>query len=90
MCFLTRIQIVDSGKLTKQQKTTFVTALTRLSIKSSLYPSSLLLKGVEREAFACADGGFGDVYKGKFRDQPVCIKIMRVYKSSQVERTIKV
>lgn len=83
-------QIIDSGKLSKQQKTMFVTALLRLSIKSTLYPTCLILKDVEREPFACANGGFGDIYKGRFRDRMVCIKVVKVYMNSRVDHAIKV
>lgn len=87
---LTNEQIIDSGLLAKDQKTMFVAALLRLSIRSSLYPSCLVLKGVEREPFACANGTFGDVYKGKFQDRPVCIKVVKIYKNSQIDHALKV
>ncbi|KAJ3575275.1 hypothetical protein NP233_g1195 [Leucocoprinus birnbaumii] len=83
-------QIIDLRILSKEQNATFMAALLRLSLKSSLYPSCLVLKDVEREPFPCASGSFGDVYKGTLQGTSVCIKMVRVYKKSQIDQTLKV
>jgi hypothetical protein len=91
-CFsqLTGEEIITSGTLPKEDRAIFITALLRLSRKSSLYPSCLSLKGVEREPFPCASGTFGDVYRGSFQGRSVCVKVVRIYKQHQVDRALKV
>lgn len=82
-------QIIDRRMHSREHKATFVTALLRLSLKSSLYPSCLVLTDIEREPFPCASGSFGDVYKGSLQGHPVCLKMVRVYKKSQIDYALK-
>ena len=68
-----------------------LSALLRLSRKSGLYPECIILKDIVREDdCAVASGHFGEVWKGKFRDQQVCLKVVKIYKQSHVDHLLKV
>jgi hypothetical protein len=84
------MQIIVSGTLAREHQAMFVIALLRLSLKSALYPSCLILKDVEREPFPCASGTFGDVYKGSVQGSAVCIKMVRVYKKTEIDHALQV
>ncbi|KAJ7698232.1 hypothetical protein B0H16DRAFT_1484510 [Mycena metata] len=64
-------------------------ALIRLSGDSKLYPRCLTLTGLQQERLV-AGGSFGDVYKGLLGDQIVAIKMMRVFKESDIDALLKV
>ena len=65
--------------------------MLRLSRKSGLYPECIVLKDIVREDdCAVASGHFGEIWKGKFRDHQVCLKVVKIYKQSRVDRLLKV
>jgi hypothetical protein len=35
-------------------------------------------------------GGFGDIWKGLFRGQSVCVKIMRLFQNDDIQAVLKV
>lgn len=39
---------------------------------------------------AVAAGHFGEIWKGVFRGRPVCMKVIKVYQTSDVEKLLKV
>lgn len=54
-----------------------------LSKRSSLYPASLILQGVERQGDSpVAGGSFGDVWMGRMDEKNVAIKVIRYLDSS--------
>ncbi|KAJ7039445.1 kinase-like domain-containing protein [Mycena alexandri] len=63
-------------------------ALIRLSANSKLYPRCLTLTGLKQKRLV-AGGSFGDVYKGLLCDQKVAVKMMRVFKKSDIETILK-
>jgi hypothetical protein len=69
-----------------------VVTMQRLSKRSQLYPKYLDLKdaiqAVDKDPVAA--GSFGDIHKGRFQNQSVCVKLIRVYQTSQVEYIVKV
>jgi serine/threonine protein kinase len=68
-----------------------VAALIRLSKASGLYPKCLLLTGIEFVGDCAIDGGgFGDVWKGRFRDHFIAMKILKVYVKSDINELLKV
>ncbi|KAF5323861.1 hypothetical protein D9611_008396 [Ephemerocybe angulata] len=64
--------------------------LLRLAKLSSLYPRSVLLEGVTREgAHAITAGHFGEIWKGSFRGQSVCVKVLKVYQRGDINKLLK-
>ncbi|KAF8176647.1 kinase-like domain-containing protein [Mycena galopus ATCC 62051] len=53
--------------------------LMSLFRKSDLHPACFSLADVRAEGYQMAGGGFGDIRQGFVLDQPVAIKIMRVF-----------
>lgn len=69
-----------------------IVTMQRLSKKSQLYPKCFDLKDAVQAIGddPVAAGSFADIHKGRFQNQLVCIKLIRVYQSSQVEYVVKV
>ncbi|KAF8996202.1 kinase-like domain-containing protein [Cyathus striatus] len=67
----------------------FVHALLRLSNKSGLYPQCFTLKGIQQTGLAVAAGHFGEVWKGDFHGSSVCLKIVKAYQNSHIEKLLK-
>ncbi|MDV2583587.1 hypothetical protein, partial [Alkalibacillus haloalkaliphilus] len=65
-------------------------AMQRLSTRSGLYPICYNLEQVEVDRIPIAAGGFADIYRGRFQDQPVCLKAIRVYQTTQIDYFLKV
>ncbi|KAK1233933.1 Rho guanine nucleotide exchange factor [Marasmius sp. AFHP31] len=64
--------------------------MLRLSKRSGLCPTCLNINHVERIGERPIDGGgFGDVWKGKIDDQLVCLKVVKVYLMSDVQKLLK-
>jgi hypothetical protein len=72
-------------------KRPIVGVIVKLSQKYGLCPSSLILKDVHVTGEDAVDSGsFGDVWRGCIGEQLVAIKRLRVYKTSDVEKLLKV
>ena len=71
-------------------KPRLVKALLRLSRASGLYPECLALKSIEMEAHPVDRGSYGDVYKGVLHGQKIAVKVLRVYKTSDLVKLLKV
>ena len=68
-----------------------VATLIKLSKASGLYPKCLLLTGIEFVGDGAVDGGgFGDVWKGRFGDQFLAMKVLKVYVKSDINELLKV
>jgi hypothetical protein len=67
-----------------------VKALIKLSGATGLYPECLDLKGIHIIGDAIGGGGFADVFKGRFRDQDIAVKVLKVYQKSDIEKLLKV
>jgi hypothetical protein len=50
----------------------------------------LVLKGIQVDGDPVAGGGFGDVYKGRFRNQEIALKVLKVYQKSDMDKLLKV
>jgi len=85
------IQASDNPALDAHLRRSLVVAMQRLSAKTSLYPKVFDFKGIslveDNPVFA---GGFADIYKGRLGDRFVCLKMIRVFESSQVDYVVKV
>ncbi|RDB18405.1 Serine/threonine-protein kinase STY8 [Hypsizygus marmoreus] len=79
------IPLIDTGF-----RRHLVVATQRLSRRTELYPTCYSLGGVELVGNdAITAGGFADIYKGRFHGQTVCLKVMRLYQTSDVEHFLK-
>ncbi|KAK1223481.1 Receptor-interacting serine/threonine-protein kinase 1 [Marasmius sp. AFHP31] len=64
--------------------------MLRLSKRSNLYPECLSISNVDRISERPIDGGgFGDVWKGKIDGQFVCLKVVKVYLVSDVQKLLR-
>ncbi|KAJ7493809.1 kinase-like domain-containing protein [Mycena latifolia] len=64
-------------------------ALIRLSRASGLHPRCFALSGLEKIGQQVAAGGFGDVWKGLVRGETVAVKMMRLFRDTDVETALK-
>ncbi|KAH6908846.1 kinase-like domain-containing protein [Coprinopsis sp. MPI-PUGE-AT-0042] len=73
-----------------EERTTLLKLLLRLSRKSSSYPSCLSLRGVTRDEYPVTSGHFGEIWKGQYMEQKVCLKVIKVYQRSHIDHFLKV
>ncbi|KAJ7713718.1 kinase-like domain-containing protein [Mycena olivaceomarginata] len=64
-------------------------ALSRLSRASGLRPRCFALTELQTVGRQLAGGAFGDIWKGLFCGQAVCVKIMRVFRDDDVWLLLK-
>ncbi|KAL0570204.1 hypothetical protein V5O48_011760 [Marasmius crinis-equi] len=90
--WLDRLQVlVDDPDLntTPQLRSSMLTVMIRLSKLSGLHPKCLSIQNVHKLGHhPVASGGFGDVWKGVVGDSRgpiVCLKVVKVYVSSDVK-----
>ncbi|KAJ6589507.1 kinase-like domain-containing protein [Mycena capillaripes] len=67
----------------------FSKALTRLSRVSGLHPTCFTLSRVEKVGLQVAAGSFGDIWKGLVESQSVSLKVMRLFRDSDVKAALK-
>ena len=65
-------------------------ALLRLSKISKLYPECLTIKDLERDDDVLDSGRFGEIYKGRSRNQAICLKIIKVNRRTEINHLLKV
>lgn len=71
-------------------KKCIVHLLIKLSRASGLYPRSLVLEGVTRNDYPVARGGYGEVHRGEFQGREVAVKVLKIYKNSDMGALLKV
>ncbi|KAK7036561.1 hypothetical protein VNI00_011494 [Paramarasmius palmivorus] len=65
-------------------------ALRALVKKHNILPSSLFLDNITREGgHALLGGGFSDIWKGFYGDQPVCLKVLRIHLEADERKRAK-
>ncbi|KAJ7328719.1 kinase-like domain-containing protein [Mycena albidolilacea] len=64
-------------------------ALLRLCRASGLYPRCFVLTELEKIGDQVAAGGFGDIWKGVIHKRSVCVKVMRLFKDSDIQALLK-
>ncbi|KAJ8088480.1 Rho guanine nucleotide exchange factor [Marasmius tenuissimus] len=89
--FLDALQVlVDLPTTQPKLRSSMVKMMLRLSERSGLCPSCLNLENVERVGNRpVAGGGFADVWKGRIKGQLVCLKVVKVYHTSDVQELLK-
>ncbi|KAF5362567.1 hypothetical protein D9756_002378 [Leucocoprinus leucothites] len=66
-------------------------ALRKLSENSLLYPQCYALHGIEYDPSApMAYGGFCDIFKVNHNNENVCLKVVRLYQTSDVAKLLRV
>ncbi|KAL0065424.1 hypothetical protein AAF712_007633 [Marasmius tenuissimus] len=76
-------------EITKQSRSTIFKIMWRLSKKSRMYPKCLKINNVKKlDEYPVAAGGMGDVYKGEIAAEIVCLKVVKVYQTSDVQQGI--
>jgi hypothetical protein len=66
-------------------------ALIKLSQTSGLYPKSMVLKGVNFVGRSALDrGSYGDIWKASLGGQDICVKVLRVYQTTDKTKLLKV
>ncbi|KIJ97729.1 hypothetical protein K443DRAFT_105163, partial [Laccaria amethystina LaAM-08-1] len=64
-------------------------ALLQLSKLSKLYPECLTITDLERDDDVLDSGRFGEIYKGRCRNQAICLKIIKVNRKTQIKHLVK-
>ncbi|KAK1227026.1 Rho guanine nucleotide exchange factor [Marasmius sp. AFHP31] len=84
-------QLVDRPATSPQLRSSVFTVMLRLSKNSGLHPHCLSIQNVTKLGeYPVASGGFGDVWKGAIGEsQHVCLKIVKLYLGSDVEKLSK-
>ncbi|CAA7268614.1 unnamed protein product [Cyclocybe aegerita] len=78
--------LLDYPNATLIIKNALLNALLLLSVKSGLYPRCFALTGINLEEELVKSGSFGDIWKGRFDGQAVCLKVVKIYQNSRRER----
>ena len=72
-------QLCDDTDLGPAIKSSLLKALIELSEASCYYPQSLLLHDIMLPPHPAAVGTSSDIYKGLLQEQPVSVKVLRIY-----------
>ncbi|THU88187.1 kinase-like protein [Dendrothele bispora CBS 962.96] len=65
-------------------------AMLRLSDKSGLYPNCLALDNdIKVGNYPLTAGGFGEIWKGLIGGQMACLKVVKIYSDSDVQKLLK-
>ena len=85
-------KLLDRWGLVSLPKNDILGALLRLSKVSKLYPECLTITDLERddEVLPGDSGRFGEIFKGRSRDQAICLKVIKVYRRRQIKHLVKV
>ncbi|TDL21795.1 kinase-like protein [Rickenella mellea] len=82
--------LLDQDDLPTQTRSQLARSLARLAKSSRCYPDCLTLTTIRRTGTdPVAGGGFADVWKGFFAEEPVALKALRIYKHSIREKALK-
>ncbi|KAJ7588214.1 kinase-like domain-containing protein [Mycena floridula] len=83
-------ELIDWSELPERTRAQFTAALVRLSKKSGCHPEFLSLSGLTRSSLhVVSTGAFGDIWKGVLRGRYVAVKIARVFRDVDFNRSVK-
>ncbi|KAK1235176.1 Rho GTPase activating protein [Marasmius sp. AFHP31] len=82
--------LAESPSVNFKLRSLILRMMLHLSKRSGLCPNCLNIKNVKRIGdWPIGGGGFGDVWKGKIDDHVVCLKVVKVYAMSDVQKLLK-
>ncbi|KAK1221567.1 Rho guanine nucleotide exchange factor [Marasmius sp. AFHP31] len=82
--------IAERPTIAPQLQSSILKMILRLSKRSGLCPTSLVIKNVKKQGRRVGWGAFGDVWKGKIGDDTlVCLKVVRIHAGSDAEKMVK-
>ncbi|KAK1218196.1 Rho guanine nucleotide exchange factor [Marasmius sp. AFHP31] len=71
-------------------RSTIFKVMLRLSKESGLCPKCLTISDVKKSGKRqVAGGGFGDVWMGEFRNRTVCLKLVRLFADTDIQKVVK-
>lgn len=81
----------EDGTLENEEIKGLLKLLRKLVKSSGVLPECYKLRGVEC-GFGLAEkgGGFGDVFEGRYREQKICVKAIRIFGDRNKEKALKV
>ncbi|TFK41752.1 hypothetical protein BDQ12DRAFT_578358, partial [Crucibulum laeve] len=82
------LDLLKAVRLPRSMESSILTAMLRLSTKSSRYPKCLSLNRVERESVPMAAGQFGEIWKGNLNGKVVCLKVVKLYQQSEIQKLL--
>ena len=85
-------KLLDYSELVSLPRNDILGALLRLSKLSKLYPECLTITDLERDddILPVDSGRFGEIYKGRSRNQDICLKVIKVNQKRQIQHLLKV
>ncbi|KAG6873524.1 hypothetical protein C0992_008679, partial [Termitomyces sp. T32_za158] len=84
-------KLLDHGRLKPQFHVLLYVALVRLCRKSELCPRTFYLKGVSGQGIHPHSAGkFGDVYMAYYKNEPVSLKVVKLYVGSDQSKMLKI
>ncbi|KAG6811002.1 hypothetical protein H0H92_009379, partial [Tricholoma furcatifolium] len=84
-------KLLDTAELDTPFRKNLIVATQRISTRFGIFPASYELKDVVQDSEdPVAQGGFADIFKGKFQGESVCLKTIRVYLGFKPEQVIKI
>ncbi|THU99671.1 hypothetical protein K435DRAFT_964332 [Dendrothele bispora CBS 962.96] len=82
--------LYDYTDVASKLRSKILSVMIHLSRKSNLYPSCLILDNVTKIGdHPIAAGGFGEVWKGSIGGEVACLKVVKIYGDSDVEKLLK-
>ncbi|KAF9442430.1 kinase-like protein, partial [Macrolepiota fuliginosa MF-IS2] len=69
--------------LTAVEQKRVLSILCKLAKAALVFPRCYELKGVSYDFRPLQGGGFADVYKGKYKNDTICLKIIRIFQNDQ-------
>ncbi|EDR08211.1 uncharacterized protein LACBIDRAFT_297628 [Laccaria bicolor S238N-H82] len=81
--------LLDCSELVSLPRNDILGALLRLSKLSKLYPECLTIKSLERDGDVLDSGRFGEIYKGRSRNQTICLKVIKVNQKTKIKHLLK-
>ncbi|KAJ7702085.1 hypothetical protein B0H14DRAFT_2263246, partial [Mycena olivaceomarginata] len=81
--------ILDYPLLDSTIRPAICKALIKLSNKSGRHPRCFSLPDLRLTGSVVNGGAFADIWKTHFHNETVCVKVMRVFETSEVETLLK-
>jgi hypothetical protein len=84
-------QLLDYCHSDSKLRNILFRALVKISKRSELYPTSLILRDIKLTSrYPLTSGTYGDIYTAEIRGRNVAVKLVRKYAKQEVEKLRKV